>query len=165
MFRSLEVLKNLPGNEEREQTCESFKQSLLSALRPRLLRDAVDRNVTPLQEYLYVYQRLGRESELEEEFVKLRPKKYVMHLWDEYLAEHRNEESIQNEEFATWLAVYLGKVARYLADEQEGAGTLFGPGRGASVLCKMLARILPPVYRSEERRVGKECRSRWSPYH
>jgi len=23
----------------------------------------------------------------------------------------------------------------------------------------------PPVIRSEERRVGKECRSRWSPYH
>ena len=21
------------------------------------------------------------------------------------------------------------------------------------------------IYRSEERRVGKECRSRWSPYH
>ena len=24
---------------------------------------------------------------------------------------------------------------------------------------------LNPVARSEERRVGKECRSRWSPYH
>ena len=24
---------------------------------------------------------------------------------------------------------------------------------------------LPWTYRSEERRVGKECRSRWSPYH
>ena len=24
---------------------------------------------------------------------------------------------------------------------------------------------LKPVQRSEERRVGKECRSRWSPYH
>ena len=23
----------------------------------------------------------------------------------------------------------------------------------------------PCIYRSEERRVGKECRSRWSPYH
>ena len=23
----------------------------------------------------------------------------------------------------------------------------------------------PAAYRSEERRVGKECRSRWSPYH
>src|SRR2546422_398990 len=27
------------------------------------------------------------------------------------------------------------------------------------------ARSVPPVERSEERRVGKECRSRWSPYH
>src|SRR5579864_1853694 len=25
--------------------------------------------------------------------------------------------------------------------------------------------FLSPHYRSEERRVGKECRSRWSPYH
>ena len=24
---------------------------------------------------------------------------------------------------------------------------------------------LEKAYRSEERRVGKECRSRWSPYH
>ena len=23
----------------------------------------------------------------------------------------------------------------------------------------------PTIFRSEERRVGKECRSRWSPYH
>ena len=27
------------------------------------------------------------------------------------------------------------------------------------------ARYLPAKKRSEERRVGKECRSRWSPYH
>ena len=25
--------------------------------------------------------------------------------------------------------------------------------------------LLEPTCRSEERRVGKECRSRWSPYH
>src|SRR2546425_2261091 len=25
--------------------------------------------------------------------------------------------------------------------------------------------VAPPGFRSEERRVGKECRSRWSPYH
>ena len=25
--------------------------------------------------------------------------------------------------------------------------------------------VLDPTERSEERRVGKECRSRWSPYH
>ena len=63
MFRSLDVLKNLPGNEEREQTCESFKVSLLAALRPRVQRDVLDRNAAAsaaLKEYLYVYQRLGR---------------------------------------------------------------------------------------------------------
>ena len=27
------------------------------------------------------------------------------------------------------------------------------------------AGFLPTSFRSEERRVGKECRSRWSPYH
>ena len=26
-------------------------------------------------------------------------------------------------------------------------------------------QMLAPLWRSEERRVGKECRSRWSPYH
>src|SRR5258706_83039 len=29
----------------------------------------------------------------------------------------------------------------------------------------LLPQQLPEEYRSEERRVGKECRSRWSPYH
>ena len=28
-----------------------------------------------------------------------------------------------------------------------------------------LSAFLPEKFRSEERRVGKECRSRWSPYH
>src|SRR3989441_3372431 len=32
-------------------------------------------------------------------------------------------------------------------------------------LGKLGDRLLPDEVRSEERRVGKECRSRWSPYH
>ena len=30
---------------------------------------------------------------------------------------------------------------------------------------KMLSTSSKGTFRSEERRVGKECRSRWSPYH
>lgn len=68
MIRSLGILKNLPGNEERETTCDTFKTSLLSQLRPKMKRDvsggsseahAVDL-IAPLQEYLYVFQKLGR---------------------------------------------------------------------------------------------------------
>src|SRR6266576_671555 len=46
----------------------------------------------------------------------------------------------------------------------------------ANAVCWLKSRVAPRVeapccvsgvrgYRSEERRVGKECRSRWSPYH
>src|SRR2546428_14045162 len=36
---------------------------------------------------------------------------------------------------------------------------------GVTVSNDSASTFLPPVPRSEERRVGKECRSRWSPYH
>src|SRR5687768_18622359 len=42
-------------------------------------------------------------------------------------------------------------------------------GRGRAPLCRLLdakdATVPLDVTRSEERRVGKECRYRWSPYH
>ena len=44
----------------------------------------------------------------------------------------------------------------------EAPGT-HGPGAAADHTLR--ARRGTPWIRSEERRVGKECRSRWSPYH
>src|SRR3712207_8546425 len=38
-------------------------------------------------------------------------------------------------------------------------------GAAAAALATLLATTLGILARSEERRVGKECRSRWSPYH
>ena len=38
-----------------------------------------------------------------------------------------------------------------------------GPGRKEEMTGHALAAL--ELTRSEERRVGKECRSRWSPYH
>ena len=34
-------------------------------------------------------------------------------------------------------------------------------GNDLATMCRQMASVV----RSEERRVGKECRSRWSPYH
>ena len=34
-----------------------------------------------------------------------------------------------------------------------------------ALLREQVAYLTKKLYRSEERRVGKECRSRWSPYH
>ena len=35
----------------------------------------------------------------------------------------------------------------------------------AAFLIALIPTLLRTRHRSEERRVGKECRSRWSPYH
>ena len=40
----------------------------------------------------------------------------------------------------------------------------YGPGAGA-ILGTVFGLVVYINSRSEERRVGKECRSRWSPYH
>ena len=43
--------------------------------------------------------------------------------------------------------------------------SIMGPsGCGKSTLLNIMGLLDAPS-RSEERRVGKECRSRWSPYH
>src|SRR5688572_14579976 len=44
------------------------------------------------------------------------------------------------------------------------AGVIFTPNAMAIAPLATEAKV-PFVIRSEERRVGKECRSRWSPYH
>src|SRR3712207_8114353 len=45
---------------------------------------------------------------------------------------------------------------------EQGAARLAGEHRRGD---PDAGRNRPPAPRSEERRVGKECRSRWSPYH
>src|SRR2546430_12385789 len=53
------------------------------------------------------------------------------------------------------LGAVLGRALKLLA---------FGSTAGL-LLGILASRVLASIVRSEERRVGKECRSRWSPYH
>ena len=58
----------------------------------------------------------------------------------------------------------LGNGAYYAPDLTKA---WLDPAWGSEALREqwMLDFLLDPTTRSEERRVGKECRSRWSPYH
>ena len=47
----------------------------------------------------------------------------------------------------------------------ENRGAAFGTMMGGRWFFVALTVIVVVAGRSEERRVGKECRSRWSPYH
>ena len=59
------------------------------------------------------------------------------------------------------VAAPVGGLYDYLAGPARDAV------RGSLVIVPFGGRQLPGIVmgRSEERRVGKECRSRWSPYH
>src|SRR2546429_7533976 len=61
----------------------------------------------------------------------------------------------------------LARAIDLVVDAFGRGGRLIYVGAGTSGRLGVLdARECPPTFgRSEERRVGKECRSRWSPYH
>ena len=69
-------------------------------------------------------------------------------------------------------SLYCDPIHRYGTDEQKKK-FLLPFARGEKIGCYALtepqagsnAAALQTKARSEERRVGKECRSRWSPYH
>src|SRR5260370_42642329 len=58
-----------------------------------------------------------------------------------------------------WLRIGADESVLVVVDRSE-----MGQGVTTS-LPMLLAEELEADWRSEERRVGKECRSRWSPYH
>ena len=64
-----------------------------------------------------------------------------------------------------WLLGHLGwyvvpKWRRYMAKENIKDCLGVGDAEAEAIAKESVTR-----FRSEERRVGKECRSRWSPYH
>ena len=57
-------------------------------------------------------------------------------------------------------------TARHARPESPRSKLIRVVSLGLACVCLLLtATVYPASARSEERRVGKECRSRWSPYH
>ena len=100
----------------------------------------------------------------------------------ERIAQHGVAEGYDEGAYAERLAFELDVITRMnyqgyfliVADFIKWAKTQnipVGPGRGSGagslVAYALTITDLDPSWsgRSEERRVGKECRSRWSPYH
>src|SRR3989454_3666530 len=79
------------------------------------------------------------------------------------------ESALDREVDRAWAeAEHHLEVARRLGEEPPARADIFvdpARWRAGLVAFARLALAAPDAARSEERRVGKECRSRWSPYH
>ena len=67
------------------------------------------------------------------------------------------KEQIKNAIIAYFSKDEYGEY-RIATEDQRPVFLMGPPGIGKTAIMQQIAR-------SEERRVGKECRSRWSPYH
>src|SRR3989449_11252362 len=88
----------------------------------------------------------------------------------------RAEAVAQRDSLGRQLRVELADLGNTMDDDEDrqrvqivlGGLTSTGTGAGTDArqaMIVLLAKQDSALFRSEERRVGKECRSRWSPYH
>ena len=80
-----------------------------------------------------------------------------------YNAEERRDYMATIKEIAELAKVSPATVSRVL--NQDETLTVTAEVRNQILKIAHELNYIPPKMRSEERRVGKECRSRWSPYH
>ena len=63
------------------------------------------------------------------------------------------------------IAEMSGEYLSWVKEDLEKIQNAFEGLKSSGGSKENLERIFEIAHRSEERRVGKECRSRWSPYH
>ena len=93
-----------------------------------------------------------------------------MHNSEILLAPLRNQEAVISSRIEGTVST-MDEILKYEADSDEkSAATSNVRSEVIETILyqralKAAQKMMEDGYRSEERRVGKECRSRWSPYH
>ena len=111
-------------------------------------------------------------EEIKKTEVKFRPKRYKI---QEVIKPNqvilvqvlKDERGLKGAALSTFISI-AGKYIVLMPNTPKGGGIsrkIFNPGERKKIRTILNDIVIPKEMRSEERRVGKECRSRWSPYH
>src|SRR5258708_4701248 len=113
---------------------------------------------------LRVFPTSPNATGLPESMVGMHPSKLNSSKFDG--REPLRKMEMQRRVFGAWMcASVLMTGAAWAQDSYPSRPISLVVPYGAGGVTDVVARALAQGMRSEERRVGKECRSRWSPYH
>ena len=103
---------------------------------------------------------------MSQEKVDLEPKWYVIHTYSGYENKVKAdlEQKVKNQEMEEYFFDIVVPMEEQIEIKDGKRKTNLKKVFPGYVLIKMIVTE-QNISRSEERRVGKECRSRWSPYH
>ena len=111
------------------------------------------------KEFVQIVKKMFSKGLTPEEKIKLADEGPVCRLllrqWDKFFGTSIENKKIEEE---IWT-----NITDVCWNHKPAKKKLSGYNRGFRILAAAACLLL--VVRSEERRVGKECRSRWSPYH
>src|ERR1017187_9176065 len=91
------------------------------------------------------------------------PGRYDLHFWLDYFARTHSDAACLSA--GGCVAYYPTKIPLHYRSQWMGDTDPFGDLVAGCRKLNMVVLARTDPHRSEERRVGKECRSRWSPYH
>ena len=119
MQHSLELLSQMPGHEDRLETCEVMSSALLAAVHPRVKADveASKIDIAAMHEYLHVFSKLGKKDELLSRYIQGRPSVLVSQ-WLDY--------SPMTSSFIIFFQHFLESFEEFLHAEQLNICMMFG---------------------------------------
>src|SRR5687767_13828981 len=106
------------------------------------------------------HKQMDNRIELLEEILSFRMQGVEFDNGDMYVDGHKAASDVRDEfEAALWPSTYISPLSNKTPCIRKDRIS------SKSLMRLSICLWKPSIGRSEERRVGKECRSRWSPYH
>ncbi|TMW58334.1 hypothetical protein Poli38472_011922 [Pythium oligandrum] len=135
MQTSLEILKDMPGADDRQRTMERMCVQIETALKPRVdaYLQEIHLQVAHLQSCIAVFSSIQRRDHIVQAYCKGRP----AHIHRYWYAFNTSEGGT----FSTWLEGFYNEVLRMLQREAEHAHDLF-PSDADAVLTSLLVNTL-----------------------